>query len=362
MRTSFIYLLIAVFVMNCKSDVDTSTPADFELNISDDRNVEFLKELIDDNESNPQNYIRLSHYYLMNNEPNKALETLTGALENTNSNTEIKLLLTSAYIRNDRLEDAESQFEKIATEELNSLLFYQVAGEYWFAKNNFVKSLNNINRAINIDQGSSELYALKARNLVHLYDTVGAVNNYILAIDKEQASFSTFIEFLHLLLAQKDDRLFNKIYADLDERWKEHQDTHFLLAKYLMETGEYDSAKAHVYPLTGNNEVEMQKIKLLSEINFKQRRYDSAIYYLKDYELISPELLFIRARAYDRLGRYQSSEDTYLKIIEIDSTNTIAADELAKLRRKVRYLQLKRREENRIRMVPVPRNPITPIN
>ncbi len=360
MKPFKIYILFLLIILGCNGNKDTSTPADFELNISEERDIAFLVELVKDNDRNPENFIRLANYYLKLEQPSKALETLRAASENFPHHEKIKLLLARALIEAGQPAEAAKYAAFDDVPENEPLLYYETASQYWFEKGEHARSLNNINLAINIDQGNGAFYAMKAKNLLYLNDTTGAVRNYALALSKEGTLFDTYIEFLHLLIETRDIDAFNKIFKNISSEYQNHSETHFLLANYLASINQYDSAKAHIFLIANQPEIELRKIKSLADINFQQKNYDSSIYYLKDYEVVSPELLYLQARAYDRLWDFEKSEEAYLKIIEIDSTDVIAVDELDKLRRKVRYLQLKRREENRMKIMPS--SPISPVN
>jgi len=349
MKNGYIYLFLLI-LFACSKPMDHSSPANFTLQYSEQTNIDYLKELIDRRPRNAGNYIRLANIYMQNDDSKKAIAILNSGKEEDPENKELDYLLIKAYLNIGQRDLAQSLFDRLnlSPEGMDDFV---LSAEYYFHNGEYTKALDNINRVLVLDDGNSDFYATKAKILLKIQDTVGALNNYEIAIQKNNIAFNTTIEYLDLLVARHMEDKFKDVYAVLPERIKKQPGCIFAVADLLVARNELDSAKEMVLLVHGD-ETDKQKTNKLVKINFKQGNYDSVLYYLSDYQLESADMLLYEARSNDRLRQYQEAEQSYLTILERDSTHAIANDELVKLRRKMRYLRdLRKRQENRIEII-----------
>mgnify|MGYP000123808442 CR=1 FL=1 len=358
MKNAGIFIILLTFFA-CGQPRDTSSPANFSLQYSDQGNIEFLRELIDDRPNNPKNYVRLAEIYLERGNTRQAIQLLRSANEEIPGNESIEMLLIKALIQTDNKYQTEELIRKVnlTTENIDH---YILLAEYSNYKKEYTKALDNINRAIALDNGDADYFDLKANILLQIDDTSGAVNSFDRALEKSNVKYSTIVSYLELLATLNDREKFQEVYHLIPGRYREDPRTYLSISEYMIRTNDLDSAKNLAFHVNNPN-FEREKVTKLVRINFNQRNYDSVLFYLSDYKLESPELLLLEARTYDRMNQYQNAENSYLEILKSDSTHIIARQELEKLQRKVRYLRdLKRREENRIDFIQI--RPLVPNN
>lgn len=360
-RVSILVIIYVLGAFGCSKKQDPGSPADFDMAVYDKASVDHLKRLINRRPENSNNYIRLADVYESSGEISLARHTIEEAIKENPEDPILQILLVKYYLTAGETAKAEEYFYKITDQEEN-IAYGIVQAELLINKGFYDKALQILNKSLSKDPGNAELHYLKGQLYRNIADTTSALSSFKTAIGRENVSFYMVKDYLRVLADLGRTEEFLESYKELTPELRKIPDTKIILSDVLVGLNELDSAKEILFNIDDRQYQGLRDYKL-ALINFNQRRYDSARYYAEKAFASGKDLQakLVVARSYEMMYNYQESEDTYLDILERDSTFTIAAEELEKLRRKVRYLrELRRREEQKFQFAPL--KPITPEN
>lgn len=362
MRKIIFILAFISCLVACSEKEDRTSTADFGIAISNVASEDYLLKLIDRRPGNARNYIRLASLYHETGDVNKAIDVLENALLENPGNEKAQLLLSKYYLEKGDINKAEENFLKLSDDN-EGVEYSLVQAELLVDKGFYDKALQVLNRSMAKDKGNATLYYWKGVVQKNLSDTASALKNLKTAVQSENARFPMVVEYLDFLSDLGKSEEFFSSYKSLSPEIKSKPELKFVLSDILVELENPDSARAILY-LVDEEPVLGEKYYKLAQIHFDQREYDSAIYYgelsfSKERDLNARLLV---ARAFDKRYNYAEAENTYLEILEADSTFAVAAEELDQLRRKVRYIRRQRQIEEQRKKELELIQPLTPIN
>lgn len=364
LRSIFSFLAcLLLLATGCSEREKVSSPADFDMNISDKTSIAYLSDLIRRRPENADNYLRLAQIYFDAGNLKMAQRTLHDAEGKVDERERIELELTRYYLESGEIAIAETHFNNISA--LEGSIDYQIIQAALLVHKGFYdRAMQVITSSLAKDPGHSRLYYLRAVAQRSMADTVAALESYEKAVYCKDVGFSTVIEYLDYLVAlDQVDQFFSK-YSALPPHLKSRAETKLILTNVYVNEGKLDSAQVVLHSIDELDALG-EKYLILAKVHLDQREYDSARYYaeLSNRQDNTVESKLLLARVNDITQNYQAAEDIYQEILEADSTQAIAREELEKLRRKIRYLrELKMREQRRREREFVPLQPITPIN
>lgn len=360
MRAHILIIIFSAWWLVACSKKEENSPADFRIAISETASEDFLLKMIDRRPGNISNYIRLADVYYNAGDLVKAIAIMEEALSENPGNNRVKLMLAQYHLERGQTARAEEVFLKLP-DESEGVDYSAVQAALLIEKGFYDKALQIISRSISKDKGNAELYFLKGMVMKNLSDTVAALHNFKTAVQLENVRFPMVVNYLDILAAMGKPEEFFENYNSLSPEIKRRPELKLIMAEILVDLQQPDSAKSILFGVK-EEDLLSEKYAKLGQIYLGERKYDSAMYYARlsqsKKENLRTQLLI--ARTFDKMYKYQDAENTYLEILEKDSTFTVAAEELDYLRRKVRYLRQKALEEKRreeMRQI----QPLTPI-
>ncbi|MGB3180378.1 MAG: tetratricopeptide repeat protein [Cyclobacteriaceae bacterium] len=311
--------------------------------------LEKVNSNIEQNPDNPENYYRKAIILNELGRNENALINLRRAISRNGEEPVYHYLAARENLRIGDVDQAESfaqEAERLG--EQSSGLFYLLS-RVNHAKGNHIKAADYINKAIKTEPENSDFLRTRGFVLLALEDTTAAEQDFINSLNLSEDP-ETYEGLVLIYLSRKN----------LDK-------TAFYLNKQLQSDPENLEANLQMAALLENQSYTDSSANLLAELNRRfpedkragirlagylsqNRLYDSALYYTDRVlaeDAANTGALLEKARVLNAARRYGESVASYATLLEVDTSNQIASQELADLRRKIAYLQqLERRRRN----------------
>lgn len=300
----------------------------------------YLNELVEDKNANYQAYFKRSEVYYQLNDYRKALIDIKKSLELNSKYEEAYLLESQIYFRQEKYDRCINAALQAELRGLRNYELYELLAIAYLKEGEVESAQKSIQRLLDFNR-SAENLSLKGDIYLQLKDTTTSIKSYEQALTVDSTLIRPYKALYEIFISKNVKKAESYIdnYLEIDS-----MNADFLIVKAtrLAARGAYDSA------ILNYKRAEYQKFNDPSLIN------NIAMYY---YELdsieVSKELartsvvidsvnnreaLLLLARCYDELRDYVESKNYYNSLLQIDSTDVIAAEELDKLNRKIAYL------------------------
>jgi len=261
--------------------------------------------------------------------------------------------LAECYIANREYAEALALMRLAGARGVQSLGICKNMAKACYLTGKFEQGLFYLNRALKIDNNDWELFLLKAEIARESSDTTEAFKYYEMAYELNPSD-TVYNKMFDLAMDKKDNRRSSKYISKQFIRHPGSPDLLFRAGKYFSLHGKVDTSYYLYRKLTNIEPGNARGYNELANSFYEQAKYDSALFYADcaieiDPKFINPRL--VRARTLEKQYHYTDARIEYVSILEVDSTFTIAGNELKKLNRKVAYLrQLKKYEERKEEM------------
>ncbi len=219
-----------------------------------------------------------------------------------------------------------------------------LAGNYQDARSDVDNALQKYPKGINY-------YCIKGQIEWVLHDTIFALSSFLKSVGHPETKYES-LKYLTTISKAMGD--YQQSFHYLDQNLQSNIDDPDLLiekGKLFAESQQYDSALIIFRFLRHQDTTDFVPFFESAQVHYYTRRYDSTLFYTdKSLQLHQGHLpsMLMQARVYDRRRYYGTALKKYHEILAIDSTYVPAVEELAKLKRKIAYLQKiqRDREEN----------------
>jgi len=329
-----ILLLLGSCVQHSQDKIEKETLA-----IDPLETLDYLNGLEDSHQDDPSFYFQRAkaHQQLLENE--KAYSDIKKAIDMKPSAMSYFLLKGKIEQRLNKPNDAIESLliaEKLGSQDKK--LFEILASEY-LQIGEVEKAKASVDRLIDLRPDASS-YSLRGDVLLAIGDSAQAIGNYKRALVANGSLKAVVEQLAEIYKAKGDNDAAGKV---LNSYLAGNNDLELLLekARLLSTVEDYDSAKHIYYQILSQDTSDYLVYYELSDIYYLQFKYDSAEYMAQKALDLNSKLhgaQLTLARVLDKRRRYQEAMSIYETILEQDSTNNLAAEELANLKRKVAYL------------------------
>jgi tetratricopeptide (TPR) repeat protein len=344
MRTINIILvgLVTYLVSGCIRDFGKDSISFSEkIDASNSETVSYLRSAIEQNPEIVDNYIRLANIRIKEGKNVEAKSLLKTAYGRDPENEKVVSGLALRYLEDREYYQAFALLKTAEERGISSLGLYKNFAKANYMTGDFENIPFYLNKALQFDKNDWELIYLKGEVARFRKDSIEAFNNYerAYALHPSDTVFNQMHDYA--LELQNLDRM-NRYLSKSFLNHSESSDLLIRAGAFYRVKGEIDTS-FYLYRKVIDMEPEASTAyDQMAENFYDRRRYDSAIHYASKAVSLEPEAInprLIRARAYDKMYDYSEAQQEYINILELDSTFTIASNELAKLRRKIAYLR-----------------------
>lgn len=340
------WLLISVTLLgliSCRSGEKEELQVNL---ITADDELTYLVEAIEKTEPNPYFYSRLIGALMRNGDYEEAMNQSHKAVKMFRNDQVLLTQMAQLQLRDNNVKTAGWYLRRVPGDERNNLDYLLADLEVKIRNGDSEEVNDQINLVVKEMPENAAVYRVIARASLTQGDTTNAGINFhkALQIDKEESAFFGYMEYLG--------------WKGLTDSLDHELDTYASMYSYRPEVS------SEVHELCLNYGLSMQALKishqlfgldqdrdnalLLANSYFEVKYYDSLINFVNTYteqQGADSELVLMKARAQDKRYQYQNALKTYREIIELDSANVIAREEMRKLENKIAYLRNLRREQ-----------------
>ena len=310
--------------------------------------LDYLNDLIEGKNANYQTYFKRSEVYFQLEDNRRALIDIQKSLELNPTYEEAYLLQSQIYFKQGKFEKCISAALQAELRGLRNYELYQLLAKAYLEENEVENAQKSIQRLLDFNK-SAENLSLKGDIYLELKDTAVSINSYESAIEANELLVKPY-RALYAIYEKSDldkSEMYLDKYLTIDSSQAD-----FLVLKgdILAKRGAYDSAiylyeMANVGILPDKDVInklakyyyEMDSLKVAQKWLRRSLQLDS---------ISNRQAMLLMARSLDRARLYEESKEYYASLIQIDSTDVIANEELNKLNRKIAYLwRLKQQEK-----------------
>ena len=240
---------------------------------------------------------------------------------------------------------------------------YIAMANAWASLENNTKALEALETAIALLPLDVDLYYLKSGILRNIGEKEESRKMLLKALAIDPGYSPALVDLTEMALEEDNLDLVNELISSLRKLDGLKPDADYLEAQLLVAGNDLDSASTILHELKNESTYRSRSMQMLGEIKLQRREYDSALYFarrLLELDSTYRAAYLINARSYDRKRFYQKSRENYQILLDMDSTDQLVQDELAKLDRKVAYLRkLEKERQERPQLIPLKPREIT---
>lgn len=343
------YLIIVLAATGCSqwSASDQIVEFDADLVINNEESLAYLDKLLDNDGDNEEYLYKKSELLFTINRIVEAEEVLRGIDKIEDQDWNVKLLFIRIKIKRQDYDEALKLAENmyLSSEfsiELNSLL-----SDLYYHKGLYLKSMDFLNRCIEIDAENSAFYFKKGLSSYGLRDTINALRNFDLALSRGFNDQDGIVLYANLLAeigeGQRSLSLLNGYLNNTEDNFK----LKMAYANGLKAEGLFSDAKNVLLLIDSSQRNSPIVYQYLSEIYFEESDYDTAIYYAGEILALDSNYL----EGYYNLGRslrirnqIYIARNTYKTGLKRFPSDPILVEELDKLEKYIAYLQRSKKE------------------
>ncbi len=343
MQRIFILIIISIVFASCakKFGKDEMRSFDSDEKEVQDLRVSYLQSEIRKHPDVIGNYVVLADIKISEGKIVEAGNLLKSVYAKAPENPRVISGLAACYIADEEYTKALALMRLAGARGVQSLGIYKNMAKVCYMTGKFEQSLFYLNRALQIDNNDWELFLLKAEIARVDLDTAEVYKYYEIAYELNPSD-TVYNKLFDLAMDQGDMSRSSKYINKQFIRHPGSPDLLYRAGRYYRLQGQVDTSYYLYHKLTDMEPDNIRGYNELANGFYEQAKYDSAIFYADHALQIDPKAIkphLVRARTLEKQYRYTDASLEYLTILEVDSTFTIAVDELRKLNRKVAYLQ-----------------------
>lgn len=316
--------------------------------------LDYLNEELEDHPNEPSIYFKKAEILFDLENLSAAEKNLNEALRLNKQKPEYYILAARIYAvsnRTDKAAEASLQAQKYGG---NVLVISDMLSDVYIKKGKHAEAIKYAEQLIKVFPDVPEYQYRYGIVSLRAGDTSLAIQNF----DKVIANDSSFaIVYKHFfdIYSSKNDLArasFNiKRYLDLRP---EDQEAKLAAIEYYLYRKDLKLAKHSLYQWLKKDTLNQTPLQLLADTYFQESKWDSALYFNQKIIAASDSSLnamLMNARLWDKKWNYAKAQVSYEFVVTQDSTNNLAKDELATLKRKIAYLR--KLKEERAKPLPL---------
>lgn len=355
MRRVLVLIIVSIVFNSCTKKFGKDEIRSFD---SDEKETQMLRAsyLQSEIRKHPEvvrNYLVLADIKMSEGKLVEAGNLLKSVYAKEPKNPRVISGLAAYYIANKEYAEALALMRLAGARGVQSLGIYKNMAKVCYLTGKFEQGLFYLNRALQIDNNDWELFLLKAEIARESGDATEVFKYYEKAYDLNPSD-TVYNKLFDLTMDKKDIRRSSRYISKQFIRHPGSPDLLFRAGKYFSLQGKIDTSYYLYHKLTTMEPENARGYNELANSFYEQAKYDSALYYADRAIVIDSKSIkahLVRGRALEKQYHYTDARLEYIAILEVDSTYTIAEDELKKLNRKVAYLhQLRKYEERKEEM------------
>lgn len=303
--------------------------------------LEALDRAINADPARPGNYYRKAQILFDDSKLTEAKSAIEEALERNSTKPEYHFLLARIARKQG---DYTAAYREAITAETYRYPFPDLQGfiaELFAERGNFKEALTYVNRALE-EESDSRLMLIKGRSLIGLSDTLRG-NQWLARAYETDTTYIPAIDYLITYFSESEENDTALYFVEKGLKLKPGN-AGFTMQKValLRRKGRVEDLPQLLQPLRGKVEFQDTVNHLLLDYYYTRYQYDSVnnltqALLTADSAMILPRLY--KARVLNKRGFHWSAVNEYKEILNLDSTQVIAQQEMADLRRKIAYLR-----------------------
>ena len=293
--------------------------------------IAYLEELIEKDNSNYQIYFQRAKIYYELEDYQKALTDIQKSLELSPTDQESYLLLSQVYNQLNNTEESINAALQAEQRGFRNYELYKLLSLNYLTIGEVDNAEKSIDRLLEFSYTAENL-SLKGDIYLELKDTATAINSYneSMKLDKR---LSRPYQSLYNIYKHKDSLLAESFIDSYLKVNPENRDFLLLKSHELTQRQEYDSAlemyKRARYSEDGRTSI----LNKVAQLYFSSAKYDTALFESRKSLSIDSvnnrEAVLLSARSLDKLRDYDMSKLYYEALVQQDSTDVIALEELS---------------------------------
>jgi tetratricopeptide (TPR) repeat protein len=297
----------------------------------------------------PDHAIQLARISFSKGNYNAAIDHLLPFYEENQEDFQLANHLAYAYFNNERPELAAPIMEELDKDAVQTPMYLaNKAFQSWYS-DNLPAALSFITYALNIDPNHPGYRAMSGDIKLALGDTTEALKDFQKSLDMKMQQSLLDKMVMNAYGIREFDLAFNYLRKSYEnDPQAEKVLYHAALLHYAID--QKDTANYLIDKAIDANNTEQYQITRAEWLR-DDRRYTDALEVTDELiqnDSTSVAAWMLKGRILSDQYRYYSARDAFEKVVEYDSSNTIALQELEKLEKKIAYLRIqKQREENR---------------
>ncbi len=312
------------------------------------QSFQYVNELIEETGGSPELYFKKARLAAKLQDWSTAGEAVERFFEMHEPTAEALLIKAKAGFNQGKIEEAQGVAEMLFEQGYTSIELNEFLYELYFSKGEFLKSLDQINLALEKKPGDAEYQFWRAKNYLQINDTSSALDNMRAAFNNGYRSIEAWTGYLDLLnnIGREEEAI--SMAENAIKKFPENTELRLIYVDMLIKKNQYAIAENILHDLINQQKSLSRSYTCLGRIKRAEHRYDSAIYYTNRAIDENPSHLpayYLKAAIYRMLGRFQRALGVYREILNMKPDDPIALKESENLRNYLSYLQRKKEEQ-----------------
>ncbi len=319
---------------------------------SDEVNISYLTDQIEDYPQEEDNYLKLANIYQAQDNYSKAIAILQEAEKENPKNTSILINLSTFYLQEKNIENLLLTLNALKEIAPDNMHYLKLVAGYYILIEDHSEALFFTNRALIANPFDHESFYNRGWAQLINKDSLDALISFEEAYQLKN-SYQNFAKLFDVSLAMG---LHDNARKYLEETTNKSGMVRldFEWGAYYNKIEERDSSRMFLMKCVQEKPEETRVYFELAKNYFGVRQYDSSLYYIHHYIDTNPKgtgAYVLKAQALEKKYLFSEARQIYIHALELDSTSTLAAKGLDNLERKVAYLRLKKRKQEVERQV-----------
>lgn len=340
MRSLLTIILLGSLTLNftsCQPSVVTKEEQEKADSLSIKLNSPELKALnaqLLENPSDPDLYIKRSQLYIQYKQFEVAAGDVKRAIRIDSTVASYYIALGDVYFAENKTRQTKEVLERTVTKFPESTEALMKLSELYFIVKQYKEAIENINKALKINENIAKAYYLKGSIYRESGDTSKAISSLETAVEQDNRLTDAYYDLGIIYAARKNPIAFD-YYANALRVDPNYVNAMYAKAKLLQDLGKYDEAITEYIALLNKDKNFMQANYNIGAIYLDVKNdYAKAIEYLNkaiEQDGQWAAAYFARGYSYAKLGNKLSAIDDYKKCLAIEPNFTEATVGLRQL-------------------------------
>ncbi|MBE0638255.1 MAG: tetratricopeptide repeat protein [Bacteroidales bacterium] len=299
-----------------------------------DELLEKFTERIEANPNNDKLYIERANYYLTIDEVDLALRDIIFAIDINDKNPDHYITLSETYLALGNPDRCLEGLDKaLELDPVNQEALLKKA-QLFLIMQQYDKTYETIKELIGIDNFNPTAYYVRGYALIEQGDTVGAIRNFLTAVDQKQDYYEAYMQ-LGIVYSVQKNSLAADYLSNAIELKPESPEAYYQLGLYYQENDHIIKAIETYNRLREINPEYIFAIYNLGYIHLVYlQEFDTAIDYFSQVIHLDPEQFdawYNRGYSYELMGNKEMARKDYLKALEVRANYPLAIEGLNRL-------------------------------